>query len=220
LVSPQGFGLVTRTQWVNPKIGSMELPAAARLALLYAHLLLCVFALHLVLSTDWRVLRKRISAARLLWVHRRVKLLLAGLWLSGLAIVFIDLGPTLADITGRPKLLAKLLCVSTLTLNALALRWYCFPRLLAERALPPREAGLLMTFGAISTTSWLAAAFFGVARPLAQWSAAGTIGLYLGLLALAIPVALLLGGRLQQRRPRRGTTALEEAAETLDLKTR
>ena len=39
---------------------------ALRLALLYAHLLACVLALHTVLSTDWRLLNARINAKQLL----------------------------------------------------------------------------------------------------------------------------------------------------------
>jgi len=197
----------------------LEPIAALRLALLYSHLLLCVFALHIVLSTDRRVLRKRIGAAQLMAVHRRVLLLLTGLWLTGLGIVGLDLAGRFVDVAQHPKLAAKLLCVCVLSLNAFALRYYCFPRLVAERRLGVGEVAILMTCGAVSTASWLAAAFFGLARPLQTWSLGATTGLYALMLATAVPVALWLGPRLARRRPR-GSTALEEAAETLDLRMR
>lgn len=199
--------------------GILEPTAVLRLALLYAHLLLCVFALHTVLAADRRVLRKRIGATQLMAVHHRVLLLLTGLWLTGLGIVGIDLAWRFGEIAQHPKLAAKMLSVCVLSLNAFALRYYCFPRLLAERRLGRGEVAILMTCGAVSTASWLAAAFFGLARPLQSWSLASTTGLYLLALAAAIALALWLGPRLTLRRPR-GDTALEEAAETLDLRVR
>jgi hypothetical protein len=198
----------------------MDSSAAARLGLVYVHLLLCVFALHTVLSTDLRVLRKRIGAAWLMAVHRRVALLLAGLWVTGLAIVAVDVGGDFALVAERPKLLVKLLCVSTLTANAFALRLWCFPRLLAERRLDRSEIALLMTCGAISTSSWLVAAFLGIARPLQELSFRANVAIYAAAVCAAVLIAVLLGPSLHTRRPRAGNTALERAAETLELRTR
>lgn len=197
----------------------MEAPALARLVLVYAHLLLCVFALHLVLSTDHRVLRRHIRATRLLGVHRRVLRLLLGLWLTGIAIMLLDFGPQMAGVSERPKLLAKLMCVVVLSLNGLVLRYWSFPRLVSGRQLDRGEAAVLMSTGAISLASWLAAAFFGIARPLAEWPVAATVGLYGVLVAAAVTVALMLASRLRVRGPS-GDTALEAAAETLDFKVR
>lgn len=175
----------------------MALTSALRLLLLYAHLLLCVFALYTVLSTDWRLLRSRISAKHLLQAHRRVVLLLAGLWLSGIAIVAMD---GLAQMGTNPKLLAKLVCVSLLTLNGLLLRHWCFPRLLSNRPLQRPESWALMSCGAISTTCWLMSGFYGIARPLALWSAGQNLLLLWAALAVALPVALALSGRLREGR--------------------
>ena len=175
----------------------MGLSSVCRLLLLYSHLLLCVFALHTVLSTDWRLLRSRISARHLLQAHRRVVLLLGGLWLTGGAIVLLDGASQIAQ---SPKLVAKLVCVSLLTLNGVLLRHWCFPRLISERPLQRAEAWALMSCGAVSTTSWLMAGFFGIARPLAHWTAGQHLLLLWGALALALPVALALSGRLQEGR--------------------
>ena len=175
----------------------MALTAALRLLLLYAHLLLCVFALYTVLNTDWRLLRSRISGKHLLQAHRRVVLLLAGLWLSGIAIVAVD---GLAQMGTNPKLLAKLVCVSLLTLNGLLLRHWCFPRLVSNRPLQRAESWALMSCGAISTTCWLMSGFYGIARPLALWSAGQNLLLLWAALAVALPVALALSGRLREGR--------------------
>lgn len=175
----------------------MALTTALRLLLLYAHLLLCVFALYTVLNTDWRLLRSRISAKHLLQAHRRVVLLLAGLWLSGIAIVAVD---GLAQMGTNPKLLAKLVCVSLLTLNGLLLRHWCFPRLVSNRPLQRAESWALMSCGAISTTCWLMSGFYGIARPLAQWSPGQNLLLLWAALAVALPVALALSGRLREGR--------------------
>ena len=100
----------------------MDLSALSRTGLLYAHLLLCVFALHLVLSTDWRLLQSRIGARGLHRAHVQVAWLFGGLWLSGLAIVALDTGLDPALIATKPKLVAKLVAVGVLTLNGALLR--------------------------------------------------------------------------------------------------
>ncbi len=178
----------------------MDALAATRLLLVFAHLMLCVFALHAVISTDWRLLRSRISAAGLLRAHRRVVWLLAGLWLSGLAMVAIDTGFAADAIWARPKLVAKLLCVAVLTFNGVLLRLWCFPRLAGRQPLLPAEAMALMSCGALSTTSWLMAAFYGVARPVQDWPLAHILAIYGLALCVALPVALSLAGRLHRGR--------------------
>lgn len=177
----------------------MELTAGARLLLIYAHLLLCVFALHSVLSTDWRLLRWRISAQQLGAIHGRVTLLLAGLWASGLAVAAIDVGFDLAELGRRPKLLAKLACVAVLTFNGVLLHRWCLPRLVSAQPLGRVEASALMVCGAVSTSSWLVAAFFGIAAPLQRqgWSLGAFLALYGLLLAAATAVALVLAPRLR-----------------------
>ena len=196
---------------------------ALRVVLIYAHLLLCLLALFTVLRTDYRVVTRHISRRRLLQAHRHIVWLLTGLWLTGLAVVVVDLGPlgiTISAMAERPKLVAKLLCVSVLTANGAALRYWSFPRLAAERRLSLREAALVMATGAISLTSWLLAAFYGIAKPLQQWPLAGTLGLYLGSVAVAVGAAFLLSPRLNTHRAPRISTALEQAAETLDFRVR
>lgn len=188
----------------------MDASALLRTGLLYAHLLLCVFALQLVLSTDWQLLRARISARALNSAQRKVAWLFAALWLSGLAIVALDTGMDPTLIASKPKLLAKLVAVSILTLNGALLRWWCFPRLVSEQPLGRTEAAVLMCSGAVSTTSWLIAAFYGIARGL-DWSAEQHLTLYAvalaGAMVLALPLAQRLHeGRVERARRRRGAS--------------
>jgi len=195
----------------------VDTPTLLRLALVYAHLLLCVFALHEVLSADWKVLRRRIDAAALAGVERRLLVLLGGLWATGLSIIFIDCGTDLARIADNPKLLAKLATVCVLTLNGVVLRHFCFPRIAGAQTLGRLEAAAVMVFGAISTSSWLSAAFFGIARPLKQWHPGQTLGLYIAVLTASITVAIALGLALKQPllrpalRQRRARPAPDEA---------
>ena len=106
----------------------MNLLQAARLLLVFAHLLLCAFALQRLLVTDWRVLRARLGPDELAATHRVMVVLLAGLWASGVALAAIDLGVDAARLAAEPKLACKLLVVGALTANGVLLRAYCFPR--------------------------------------------------------------------------------------------
>ena len=176
---------------------TMDLHTALRLALLYAHLLACVLALHTVLSTDWRLLNARITARQLLNAHQRVVWVLGALWLSGGAIVALD---GLAQLQNNPKLVAKIVCVSMLTLNGVLLRIWCLPRLVNDRLLTRTQACALMACGAMSTTCWLMAGFYGIARPLVAWTVLQNLALLGAALAVALPVALSLEGRLRDGR--------------------
>ncbi|MDE2372081.1 MAG: hypothetical protein KGN16_24135 [Burkholderiales bacterium] len=195
----------------------MEIPVFARLGLVYAHLLLCVFALHTVLSLDWRLLHSRISARELERRHRTVIWLLAGLWLSGLLVTGIDLDFNPGLLLNKPKLIAKLGCVTMLTLNGVLMHAWCMPRLAGRSPLRRGEAVALLLAGGFSTVSWLMAAFFGIARPLATWPVAGLLGLWAAALLVAVPVALILADRLYRRRQGREQApalALVEASGT------
>jgi hypothetical protein len=194
----------------------MTFEAWVRLLLLFGHLILCVFALHLLVKTDLRVLRRRVSAGTLMRVHRRMVWLLVGLWASGAAMLAVDYFGDPSRTLLNAKLIAKLVCVLALTANAFVLRFWALPRLGSRRAFGALELRALAVVGAISSASWLMAAFIGIARPMATWSPAQAVGLYALVLGSAIVVALVVcPGRLQRRDQRSGLTAVEEAAETL-----
>ncbi len=170
----------------------MDPAVIARMGLVYAHLLVCAFALRLVLVTDWRVLRGTIAAGELPQVHRQMIWLLAGLWATGATIVAVDLGGHFSDLAARPKLLTKLLCVTVLTLNGWLLGRWCFPRLAGGRLLGDAESLAVLACGALSTAHWLLAAFLGIARPLQSRTLAECLGLYLAVMVATALMALLL----------------------------
>jgi hypothetical protein len=192
-----------------------------RVALLFIHLLLCVAALALVVKTDLRVLRRRVSPQTMGRVHRRLVWLLAGLWASGGAVLLLDLGGDLGLLLERPKLLAKVACVALLTANAWLLRRHALPRITAQRVLSPGEARALAVAGAVSTASWLLAAFLGLAKPIAAWSVTEALAFYaVVMLGAALVALLVVPGRLARRQLGTGQTAVEQAAETLDFASR
>lgn len=171
----------------------LEWQQISRLALIYVHLMLCVFALQAVLSNDWKVLQRKLLADELAVLHTRVSWLLSGLWMTGLAIVAIDTGFDPEQLSIKPKIQAKLVTVGVLTANALVLKHWCFPRITRLGQLGRRECLCVMVAGATSTTSWLMAPFLGTAKPLADAPLSLLLGLYGLALTGAIVVTLALG---------------------------
>jgi hypothetical protein len=164
----------------------------ARVVLVFAHLLLCVFALREVLVADWQLLRRGLRARQMQWLHRRVGALLIGLWITGLALVALDTGFQPARLAEQPKLLLKLLVVAVLTLNGVLLHRWCFPRVGRLPGLPFGERLAVLMAGAASTASWLVAAFLGTARPLKAMPLASLLLAYGAVLALAALAAAAL----------------------------
>lgn len=166
----------------------MDFETMLRLVLVYGHLLFCVFALREVLVADWQLLRHGLRAAQMQWLHRRILVLLAGLWISGLAILVLDTGLDPGRLLQQPKALAKLITATVLTLNGVLLQHWCFPRVERLPLLPLGERLAVMLAGATSTASWLVAAFFGIARPLREASL-GTLLQAYGVVLLAAALA-------------------------------
>ena len=82
--------------------------------------------------------------------------------------------------------------VTVLTVNSLALHLLAFPRMAVPQADPQQAAVLPVVFGAISATSWLYAAFVGIAKPVAAMLGyMGFMGMFAGLTLAAIGFALL-----------------------------
>ena len=164
---------------------------AARLLLLYAHFLLAVFALERVLHADWRLLHGRLTKAELAATHRALIVLLPALWVTGAAIVALDVHGDWMLLLGRPKLLAKLATVAVLTANGVVLHGWCFPRMTSATE-PSRGAlAVIAVAGAVSTTSWLMAAFYGIAKPLQAWPVVQCLALYGFAVGAAVIVALV-----------------------------
>lgn len=112
----------------------------------------------------------------------------------------MDVGGNLAVLAERPKLIAKLVCVLVLTINGLALYLYAMPRITAQRPLAAAERYGMAVLGAVSTASWLMAAFIGAGRPLAAWPLGHVLGLYAAVLLAACAMALVLCSALRSPR--------------------
>jgi hypothetical protein len=108
-----------------------------------------------------------------------------------MAIVALDVRGHWMLVLHKPKLLAKIVLVVLLTANGAVLHRWCFPEMTRPAGPSRRALAGLAVAGALSTTSWLMAAFYGVAKPLQTWSLAGCIGVYALALVAAVPVALV-----------------------------
>lgn len=107
--------------------------------------------------------------------HRVVILALVGMWVTGVAMIGIRTGFDPALMT--PKLMAKVVTVTVLTVNACAIAWVAMPILHKARGrsiaeLPARTRTLLSLIGGISTASWMLALAMGVSKVLAVSPAA------------------------------------------------
>lgn len=140
-----------------------------RLTLVYMHLLASAFAIVLVLSADWGILKGTYTLEALQRTANRTSVVLAVLWVTGLALVYCDTGLNFAEMTARPKLLLKLAIVGALTINGVVLHMVSFPLFARTGLLKWSESVVLAISGALSTSHWVLAAFVGVARPLGQW---------------------------------------------------
>ena len=164
----------------------MDITTWLRQGILFAHALAFGVAIAVVLREDAALLRTRaIDATRLTRAGRTLAYALGVLWLSGLALIALDVGADIAAVLERPKLVAKLAVVSALTLNGVVLHRVAFPMLRRGQALRASRLVLCTALGAFSTTSWLYAAFIGLSRLVAaSMSLADFMALY-GLLLLA-----------------------------------
>ena len=172
----------------------MEISVLARQALLYGHIIAFALAMGTILKEDVRLLRaKHIDSASLLGSTKLVKWLLLALWVTGIAMVMMDIGTDVSVLLGKPKLLAKLVVVGALTLNGILLHVFVFPMVTGNPKNPNKVAKIAVILGAVSTTSWLYASFVGAARHVAPYfSLFDFVVLYLLVLTLAIPFAMLV----------------------------
>ncbi len=149
-----------------------------RLAVLYMHLIACCVAVGLVLTSDLAMARQLLrgddsahcGSAHLESLQRTISLALLMLWLTGAAIILLDMSVKGWTYLLNPKLQAKVLIVSLLTLNGMLLHRAVMPALARTGSLLGLEPGmraLTLFAGTVSAVSWFYAALLGVGRPLA-----------------------------------------------------
>jgi hypothetical protein len=179
----------------------MEISVLARQVLLYGHIIAFALALATVLKEDVRLVRaKRIDSASLVASAKLVTWLLLALWVTGIPMVIGDVGTDVSLLLAKPKLLAKLIVVGTLTVNGILLHLVAFPMVWGKPQNPAKAATIAATLGAVSTTSWLYASFLGAARPVAPYfSLYDFVIIYLSALAISVSLAILMvRGRLER----------------------
>lgn len=180
----------------------METVTLIKQGVLFAHLLFFAIAVGEILRADWRMFRDNVIDQHALEATARVvAFALAGLWASGLALVYIDTGFDPALIAEKPKLIAKVVVVLALSANGALLHTVAFPMLRGGMVANRHSAQICSALGAISTVSWLYAAFVGVARVIAaKMTLVDFLALYGLGLAMGIGVALLVVAPSLERR--------------------
>lgn len=162
-------------------------------AVLFAHVIAFAITVSAVLREDLRwLLERRVDAARLQRTVRVVSCGLLVLWGTGLALWAFAAAASPVPWGLTPKLGAKLVVVSLLTVNGWALHAWVFPHLKNSDPggqFDPLSQRLPKVLGGISSASWIVAAFVGTARPIAGvLSFAGFMGLYAAGVGLALAV--------------------------------
>lgn len=195
-----------------------------RLAVVYAHLIACCVAVGLVLTSDFAMIRQLLRGSdatvadhhHLENLKHTVSLALQALWVTGILIIVLDMASKGAVYLLNPKLQAKILIVSLLTLNGVLLHRTIMPALAKAGTLlrlEPSMRNLAIFAGTVSGVSWFYAAMLGVGRPLAWKYSLAELMVAYPLLILAGYVAMsLLVGWASQRRQRIVSAAARPAA--------
>jgi hypothetical protein len=188
---------------------NLDITAVTRMALIYVHLLGFAGAAAFVAQGDYALLgQSRIDMTLLRRSARFVSVALAVLWVSGLAVIWMDTHFVLSVLQSKPKLLAKLSIVTILTINGVALHTMAFPRLENAHIDPKRAVLLPCILGGISAATWMYAAFVGVGKAVTP-----TLG-YVGFMGLyAVAVAMGVGMALLVIRKRLAAQAMLEAVD-------
>ncbi|GLZ85970.1 hypothetical protein Pres01_20210 [Metapseudomonas resinovorans] len=149
-----------------------------RLAVVYMHLIACCVAVGLVVTSDLAMARQLLRGddsahcrpSHLESLQRTISLALLMLWVTGAAIILLDMSVKGWTYLLNPKLQAKVLIVALLTLNGMLLHRAVLPALTRAGsllALQPAVRNLTLFAGTVSAVSWFYAALLGVGRPLA-----------------------------------------------------
>ena len=147
-----------------------------RMGIVYLHLIACCVAIGTVFMGDLDMVRRlvrsgddRTDPAHFTQLHTVVSRSLIALWITGVAIVGLDMWLKGAGILANPKLQSKIAMVALLTINGFVLQGYVLPWLKKTGSLMSlsfRRRMIALFTGAVSGVSWFYAAMLGIARPL------------------------------------------------------
>lgn len=167
-----------------------------RLGILYAHLIACCVAIGMVVVSDFSMIKKLVTgdsahqdSHHLNQLKNAVLVALVALWITGLMIIGLDASSKGAEYFLNPKLQAKVLIVTLLTINGYALHQFVMPAMQKAGCIlkmEPNARTLSIFAGTVSAVSWMYAAMLGIGRPLA-WKYS------LGELMVAYPLLIALG---------------------------
>lgn len=149
----------------------------SRLGIVFVHLIACCVAIGLVVTSDVAMVRQllrgnaseKLDTTHLTELQRSVALALAALWISGVALVLLDMSDKGLAYLANPKLQAKIAIVCLLTINGVVLHRSVLPLLQKARSvlkLSFSQQMLALFAGSVSGVSWFYAAMLGVGRPL------------------------------------------------------
>ena len=149
-----------------------------RLAIVYLHLIACCVAIGLVLTSDIAMVRQLLQGdsaglsdhKHMDSLQKTVSRALAVLWVTGVAIVALDVSIKGLGYFANPKLQVKIGLVVLLTINGVFLHNTVLP--LMQKAgsllkLTFNHRMLALFAGAVSGVTWFYAALMGVGRTLA-----------------------------------------------------
>ncbi|QLC72427.1 hypothetical protein LPB260_16765 [Pseudomonas sp. LPB0260] len=148
-----------------------------RLGIVYAHLIACCVAIGMVLTSDFAMIKELFKGGNshlqdsqhMESLQKSVSIALAVLWVSGVAIIWLDISASGLSYLLNPKLQAKIAIVMLLTFNGMLLHGLVLPALQKAGSLLKLKFSMRMFAlfaGALSGVSWFYAAMLGIGRPL------------------------------------------------------
>lgn len=148
-----------------------------RLGIIYTHLIACCVAIGMVLTSDIAMVKELLNGEKnhlqdsrhMESLQKTVSAALAVLWVTGVAVIWVDIGDKGLSYLLNPKLQAKIAIVMLLTFNGMLLHRLVLPALQKAGTVLKLEFNMRMFAlfaGALSGVSWFYAAMLGVGRPL------------------------------------------------------
>lgn len=177
----------------------IALPALLNDAICFVHLLAVAVGLGASFFADFNVMRTLRTPVEqpcldiLHRCHRLVWVAMAGMWASGLVLVYLRTGFIWDSFS--PKLISKIVVVCILTFNAWAIGVMAMRRIenwtgQSLLGMPMRVKLPMAIIAGVSTTSWLLALALGSSAVLAQSSASLLVPLIYGAYGLGVTLAI------------------------------
>lgn len=143
-----------------------------RFYLVFIHIMAATLAVGCILFSyiDFYAYDSHLSKKRVLLEHKTVGVCLLVLVLSGLSIVYVDVGiiKSFTQLFSYQKLTAKLLDVSILVCNGIFIRAFIIPKILDSKRLSRKVTIIFGASAGASLACWINAIFLGKAKILVK----------------------------------------------------